>query len=52
MEPDGFYFGTDAPCCDPLVELKKVLLAKLTEDELENILYKNAVRIMGLEGKN
>ena len=45
-------FGTDAPCCDPLVELKKVLLAKLTEDELENILYKNAVRIMGLEGEN
>ncbi len=42
-------FGTDAPCCDPLVEIKKVMLAGLTEEELEYVMYKNAVRIMGLE---
>lgn len=42
-------FGTDAPCCDPLVELRKVLLAGLTEEELEYVLYKNAVRLMKLE---
>ena len=42
-------FGTDAPCCDPLVELKKVQLSGLTEEELEYVLYKNAVRIMKLD---
>lgn len=46
---DRILFGTDAPCCDPLVELKKVLLSGLTEEELEYVLYKNAVRIMKLE---
>ena len=48
---DRIFFGTDAPCCDPLVELKKVLLAGLTDGELEQVLYKNAVRVMGLEDR-
>ncbi len=42
-------FGTDAPFCDPMVEIKKVLLAGLTEEQLDHIMYKNAVRLMGLE---
>ena len=42
-------FGTDAPFCDPMVEIKKVLLAGLTEEQLEYVMYKNAVRLMGLE---
>lgn len=47
---DRIFFGTDAPCCDPLVELKKVKLAGLSGKQLEMVLYKNAVRVMGLEG--
>ena len=42
-------FGTDAPFCDPMVEIKKVLLAGLTEEQLDHVMYKNAVRLMGLE---
>ena len=51
LGPEKVLFGTDAPCCDPLVELKKVQLAGLTREELESVLYKNAVRIMKLEDK-
>ena len=46
---ERIFFGTDAPCCDPIVKNKKVLLAGLSEEELEKVLYQNAVRVMGLE---
>ena len=52
LGPQKIFFGTDAPCCDPLVELKKVLLAGLSEEELDYVLYKNAVRVMRLEEKH
>ncbi|QDW73177.1 amidohydrolase [Lachnospiraceae bacterium KGMB03038] len=46
---DRIFFGTDAPCCDPSVELKKVQLAGLEERDLEKVLWKNAVRVMKLD---
>ena len=52
LGPQKIFFGTDAPCCDPLVELKKVLLAGLSEEELDYVLYKNAIRVMRLEEKH
>ena len=46
---DRVLFGSDAPCCDPMVEIEKVKLAGLSEEEEELVFYKNAVRLMGLE---
>ena len=43
------FYGSDAPCCDPLVEIEKVKLAGLTREQQELLFYKNAVRVMGLE---
>lgn len=49
--PERVLFGTDAPYCDPLVELEKVRLAGLTPEEYECVVSKNGLRLLGLEKK-
>ncbi len=46
--PERVLFGTDAPYCDPIVELEKVRLAGLTEEEFEMVCSKNGLRLLGL----
>lgn len=46
--PHRVLFGTDAPYCDPLVELEKVKLAGLTPEEYELVCSKNGLRLLGL----
>lgn len=45
--PDRVLFGTDAPYCDPLVELRKVQLAGLTDGEYEKVCSLNGLRLLG-----
>lgn len=47
--PERVLFGTDAPYCDPLVELEKVKLAGLTPEEFELVCSKNGMRLLGIE---
>lgn len=46
--PERVLFGTDAPYCDPLVELEKVKLAGLTPEEYAMVVSKNGLRLLGL----
>jgi len=41
-------FGTDAPCCDMRLELKKVDLADLTPDDYQKVLYRNYASLMDI----
>ncbi len=41
-------FGTDYPWFDPMVAVGCVTFAHLREDEMRNILYRNASRLLGL----
>ena len=43
---ERFVFGTDFPLWDPRVEVPRFLNLKLTPDELEQIAYKTALRIL------
>ncbi len=45
---DKFLFGTDFPMWDHEHELERFLALKLTEDEREAILYRNAEKLLGL----
>lgn len=46
---ERIFFGSDAPCCDPAVEIFKVQNAGLTEEEMEYLFHKNAERVMHLD---
>lgn len=46
---DRVLFGTDYPMWNPKEELSRLRALNLDEDELNGILYKNAVRLFGLE---
>ncbi len=46
--PERALFGTDAPYCDPAVELEKVKLAGLTPEEFAYVCSKNGLRLLGL----
>jgi predicted TIM-barrel fold metal-dependent hydrolase len=46
---DRILFGTDAPCCDTVVELEKVRLACLTQADFEKVCYSNGAKLLGLE---
>ena len=41
-------FGTDSPWADQAEEIRKLTSLPLTQDELENILSRNATRLLGL----
>jgi len=45
---DRVIFGTDAPCCDPIVEIEKVKLADLTQRQFKKVFYENAKEILKL----
>ena len=45
---DRIMFGTDFPFHHPSVEIQKVLTCNLTEQELEDVFYNNAAKLMGL----
>jgi predicted TIM-barrel fold metal-dependent hydrolase len=40
-------FGSDFPWKDPTVIINKLQTLSLTDDELENIFYKNALKLLG-----
>ncbi len=42
-------FGTDMPYQDPAVSLGKVFGARISDEDRENILIKNAIRVLGKE---
>lgn len=44
---DRIMFGTDAPFHHPTVEIQKVLTSGLTEEEMEDVFYNNAAKLMG-----
>ena len=46
---DHFFFGTDFPMWKPKTELERFLNLKLGDESNEKILYKNFVRVFGLE---
>lgn len=46
---DRVMFGTDYPLFDPVEEMERFNKLKLTEDEREKILYKNAVKLYGIK---
>ncbi len=50
--PERVLFGTDAPYCDPLVELEKVKLAGLTPEEYEMVCSRNGMRLLGIDATN
>ena len=45
---DRILFGTDYPICNPAMYLHGVLYEKLTEEEREQVLHRNAERLLGL----
>lgn len=45
---DRILFGTDYPICNPAMYLHGVLYEKLTEEEREKVLHRNAERLLGL----
>ena len=45
---ERFMFGSDYPICSPGMNLHGVLYEKLNQSELENVLYKNAARVLKL----
>lgn len=46
---ERFLFGTDYPICNPRMYVQAILQEPLSQAERENILYKNAGRVLGLE---
>ena len=40
-------FGTDSPWADQAEEIKKITALPLTQEEIENILSRNAIRLLG-----
>ncbi|MCC8180399.1 MAG: amidohydrolase family protein [Planctomycetes bacterium] len=48
--PERVLFGTDSPYCDPLVELEKVKLAGLTDEEYACVCSRNGLRLLGIDG--
>ena len=46
---DRVMFGTDYPLFDPIEEVERFNRLKLTDEEREKILYKNAVRLYGIK---
>ena len=44
-----YFFGTDFPMWIPREELKRFLALDLTEEEREDILYRNAAELLGIE---
>ncbi|MDY6846697.1 MAG: amidohydrolase family protein [Chloroflexota bacterium] len=42
-------FGTDAPCCDIKVEIRKVELAGLSQEEERLVFFENYANLMGIE---
>jgi len=45
--PERFLFGTDYPICDPWMYVQAVYHGPIPEADMENILHKNAERILG-----
>ena len=45
---DRILFATDYPICNPAMYLHAVLYEKLTGEELDKVLYRNAERLLGL----
>lgn len=45
-------FGSDAPCCDYRLEIKKVQLAGLTPGEEKLVFWENYARMMGIPWRN
>lgn len=48
--PQRVLFGTDSPYCDPLVELEKVKLAGLSDEEFAFVCSLNGMRLLGIDG--
>jgi predicted TIM-barrel fold metal-dependent hydrolase len=48
LGPEKVLFGTDAPCCDILLEIKKIKLARLTPAEERLVMGENYARLMGI----
>ena len=46
---DRLLFGTDFPMWDSSAEVERFMKVKLTQEEQEKILCKNAERLLGLE---
>lgn len=42
-------FGTDYPICNPRMYVQAVLQEPISQGDMENILYKNAMRLLGLD---
>ena len=47
---DRIIFGSDAPINNPLHEIKKIQVAKISEEDKRKILGENIARILGLWG--
>lgn len=47
---DRVVYGSDMPPANPHVELKKIEVLDLTDEQRRKILYDNAVELLGLEG--
>jgi predicted TIM-barrel fold metal-dependent hydrolase len=45
---DRIVFGTETPINHPMVEIQKIRVAKISEEDKEKILGKNIMRILGL----
>jgi hypothetical protein len=45
-------FGTDAPCCDIKLEIMKVKLAGLTQEQEALVMYKNYAKMMNISFEN
>lgn len=43
-------YGSDMPPANPRVELKKIDVLELTDDQRERIRYRNAAELLGIEG--
>jgi hypothetical protein len=49
LGPEKVLFGTDAPCCDIQLEIKKVELAGLSEDEMKLVMAENYAALMDID---
>ncbi len=48
LGPERVLFGTDAPCCDIKLEIRKVELAGLSQEEKELVFSRNYARLMNI----
>lgn len=46
---ERFLFGTDYPICNPRMYVQAVYQEPISEGDMENILHKNAERVLGLD---